>query len=139
MQSTVDNSTIATLKREADRHRIIAEKIDKFVKDLQALENGQTPRPIVEIHLKTKANGRFSNMTQIEAVEMILKERGKATVGSIFDELSAGGKPLLKLMYVSTLLSKNKKKFSSLGGGIWTLVQPEFLSHDSGTQGSVTP
>jgi hypothetical protein len=69
-------------------------------------------------------------MTQIEAVETILKERGKATVGSIFEELNAGGRPLARTMYVSTLLSKNKNKFRPLGGGVWALVQPEFLPHD---------
>jgi hypothetical protein len=143
IQAFMDNSTIATLRREADRLRMMAEKIDRLVEDLRALENGQTPpqskEPAVEIHLETKADGRFTKMTQIEAVETILKERGKATVGSIFDELNAGGKSLLKPMYVSTLLSKSKSKFQSLGGGVWTLVQPEFLPHESNAQGSVTP
>lgn len=144
MQSTMmDNATIASLKREAERHKLIAEKIDRLVEDLQALENGQTPpqskEPVAAIHFETKDNGRFSEMTQIEATETILRERGKATVGTIFDELNAGGRPMRRSMYVSTLLSKNKNKFQPLGNGVWTLVQPDFLSHENNTQGSVTP
>jgi hypothetical protein len=163
MQSTMDNSTIASLKRDAERHKLMAEKIAKFLEELQSIENGNTlpengnamPAATQEPELiKTRpsmrpspvtgsvadAHGRFSRMTQIEAVETILKERGKATVGSIFEELLSGGKPVLKPMYVSTLLSRNKNKFRTLGGGVWTLVQPEFLNHDSSTtQGSVPP
>ncbi len=149
LQATMDNATIAALKKEEERHKMIAEKIAKFLEELQSMENGnalptaaQEPAIVETRHreIETEVHGRFSKMTQIEAVETILKEKGKAAVGSIFDELSTGGKPLLKPMYVSTLLSKNKTKFRSLGGGIWTLVQPEFLSHDSSTtQGSVTP
>ncbi len=147
MQSTMDNATIASLKKEEERHKLIAEKIAKFLEELQSFENGNTLPPANQEpstskprheEIETKVHGRFSEMTQIEAVEMILKEKGKATVGSIFDELNAGGKSLLKPMYVSTLLSKNKTKFRSLGGGTWTLVQPEFLQHEN-TQGSVTP
>lgn len=142
MIQAVDNSTIATLKREAERHKIIAEKIAKLVEELQAFENNgpQSKEPdIVEVHLDTKTHGRFGKMTQIEAVEMILKEKGKATVGEIFNALNSGGKPLPKTMYVSTVLSRNKNKFRPLGGGVWALVQPEFLTHESSTQGSVTP
>jgi hypothetical protein len=147
MQVTMDKATIAALKRDEVRHRLIADRIAKFLDELQSFENGNTLPPeaqepaIVKTRhkeIETKIHGRFSKMTQVEAVETILKEKGKATVGSIFDELNTGGKPLLKSMYVSTLLSKNKTKFRTLGGGVWTLVQPEFLPHDN-VQGSVTP
>jgi hypothetical protein len=133
----MNSSTIDNLRKEAEKHRIIAEKIANFLVELQAFENGEglPVSPHQQTAPKARAmqndsdiarSGRFSAMTQFQAVEAVLKEKGSASAREILEELRHGGKPLPKTMYVSTVLSRYKHKFRSLGDGRWTLIQPEF-------------
>ena len=134
----MNSSTIDNLRREEQKHRAIADKIAKFLTELEAFEKGEDPPLINQDHIDPKPstiqqngsdisrNGRFSKMTQADAVEAVLREKGSASAREIFEELRHGGKPLPKTMYVSTVLTRYKQRFRSLGNGNWTLIQPEF-------------
>ena len=133
----MNSSTIDNLRREAEKHRMIADKIAKFLIELEAFEKSENPQPAPngQVVPQTSAmqngsdsskNGRLSKMTQAEAVEAVLKEKVSASAREILEELRIGGKPLPKTMYVSTILTRYKHKFRSLGDGSWTLIQPEF-------------
>ena len=142
----MDNATIANLKREQERHVLIAQKIGKLLEEIQALENGKwssEPAASVSNVLEARQNGndqdldrRFAAMTQADAVETVINiQGGRATVSEIFQALKAGGMIFPNTGYVSTILSRYKKKFRQISHGNWALVQPEFFPNDNRPEG----
>ncbi len=121
----LDDATIQNLRKEASRHREIALRIDKFIAEMQSL-NGQTVLPLstvpsdirIAMPVETPPVGRFSAMTQGDAVDVLLQERGPMRAREIFDALASGGKPIAKLSYLSALLSRDAR-FTPVGNEKW--------------------
>jgi len=123
----MDSHTIETLRRDANRHREIAKRIDAFIDELLALEAGNQSLALNGSDLfeataeAAETKKRFEDMTQLEAVRVILKESKGAKTRDIFRALNRGGKRIARASYVTAILSKHNEFYRDENGD-WQLM-----------------
>lgn len=122
MQKSINPTVIQILEGEIDRHRAIVEKIESLIRELQAQDANH---PV---------EGLLVGSTCAEAIEIILKDAGGLPMSkkAIFETLRGRGYMIPNLNCLSTVLSRERSRFKTLGKGVWALAgaapaQPELV------------
>lgn len=111
-------NTIEVLKAESKKHRLLADKIDALIADLQN-ESSASRQPD---HQKPPEPslpgvGEYSNMKQADAIKLVLSKFGPQTTTEIFNRLNAGGMSFKKVAYVTAILARFREEWNRLPDG----------------------
>lgn len=120
-------NTISDLRAKAAHFRRVAELLDETIKVL--VEGGEPGEPNKQsvAHSETVRHD-LKNLSGVDAVERVLDESDTPlNKEAILQFLSARGKAIGGTT-LQSYLSREKKRFASLGRGQWTTVRKKILA-----------